>query len=281
MLCLALGVAGAATAGSFKTSDGVRLHYREEGASHANTVILVPGWTMPGWIWDGQVETLKDRYHVIAFDPRGQGESEVPEFGYARERRARDLSELIDHLDSGPVVLVGWSLGALEVLAHVATVGDGHVAGVVLVDNSIGEEPAPQPSGRRGGVPEALTAEARAGRRAAFVDGLFAHDPGPEYRARLTRDALRMRPDQEQGLLRFDVPRSYWREAVYSTGRPVLYVVRPRWQAQGEALVRTHADAELVVMEGAGHALFVDAPGRFNALLLDFLDRRAVWTAAS
>ena len=42
--------------------------------------------------------------------------------------------------------------------------------------------------------------------------------------------------------------------------------------AQGDNLVRTHADARMEVFENAGHALFVDEPERFNALLIDFLD---------
>jgi pimeloyl-ACP methyl ester carboxylesterase len=32
---------------------------------------------MPGWIFQHQIDALKDRFHVLALDPRGQGESEV------------------------------------------------------------------------------------------------------------------------------------------------------------------------------------------------------------
>ena len=44
-----------------------------------------------------------------------------------------------------PVLLVGWSLGVLDALAYVHTHGDAALAGLVLVDNSVGEEPAPVP----------------------------------------------------------------------------------------------------------------------------------------
>ena len=44
-----------------------------------------------------------------------------------------------------PVVVVGWSLGVLDTLAYVHTHGDALIAGLVLVDNSVGEEPAPVP----------------------------------------------------------------------------------------------------------------------------------------
>ena len=285
VLASATAVSGDAVAAaesrSFITSDGARLHYLEAGPTEARTVVFVPGWTMPAWIFEAQIDALSDRYHVLALDPRGQGESEVTRFGYTHERRGRDIGELIDHAAEGPVVLVGWSLGVLDGLAWVADGGVDRIAGLVLVDNSIGEEPAPAarpaPSRSAAPPPEPTPQERRA-RRAAFVASIFAHDPGTDYRARLTDQALRMTVENERRLLAYDVPREYWRAAVHSTDRPVLYVVRPRWRAQGETLVRTHPDASMTVFEGAGHALFVDEPERFNALLLDFLDHRVAGT---
>lgn len=286
VVAVATAVSGDAAAGaesrSFITSDGARLHYLEAGPSEAPTVVFVPGWTMPAWIFEPQIAALEDRFHVLALDPRGQGESEVARFGYTHERRGRDIGELIDHAASGPVVLVGWSLGVLDSLAWVAEAGDDRIAGLVLIDNSIGEEPAPVARAAAprstAPAPEPTPVERRA-RRAAFVASLFAHDPGADYRARLTDQALRMPVEDERRLLAYDVPREYWRAAVHSTDRPVLYVVRPRWRAQGENLVRTHADAAMTVFEDAGHALFLDEAERFNALLIDFLDRRAAGRA--
>lgn len=264
---------------SFITSDGARLHYLEAGPSGGRTVLFVPGWTMPAWIFQRQIDALSDRFHVLALDPRGQGESEVTRFGYTHERRGRDIGELIDHAAQGRVVLVGWSLGVLDSLAWVAQAGDDRIAGLVLIDNSIGEAPAPRAaSAARRSARSEPTPDQRRAMRAAFVSTLFARDPGAAYRARLTDQALRMTVEDERRLLTYDVPRAFWRAAVHSTDRPVLYVVRPRWRAQGDTLVRTHPDAMMAVFEDAGHALFVDEPERFNALLVDFLDHRTAGT---
>ena len=281
VLATATAVSGDAVAAaesrSFITSDGARLHYLEAGPSGAQTVVFVPGWTMPAWIFEHQIDALSDRFHVLALDPRGQGESEVTRFGYTHERRGRDIGELIEQAAQGRVVLVGWSLGVLDSLAYVADAGDDRIAGLVLIDNSIGEEPAPRAASiapRSAAPPPEPTPAERRARRAAFVASMFAHDPGPDYRARLTDQALRMTVEDERRLLAYDVPREVWRAAVHSTDRPVLYVVRPRWREQGENLIRTHADASMTVFEDAGHALFVDEPERFNALQTDFLDHR-------
>ena len=275
---LASGGAGqAADHLQFITSDGVRLSYLEAGREHGRTVVFVPGWTMPAWIFEAQIEALDDRYHVVAMDPRGQGESEVPAFGYAAERRGRDVAELIAAACSEDigrrVVVVGWSLGVLDALAMLRAEGDARVAGLVLIDNSIGEPPATAARARRRNHPAPVSEAERARRRAAFVAGMFAHDPGTDYRARLTADALRMSPEQEEALLAYDVPREAWREALHSTDRPVLYAIRPRWRAQGQALTAARPNARVEMFERAGHALFVDEAERFNRLLFDFLDQ--------
>src|SRR3954465_6988429 len=102
----------------FISSDGVRLHYLEAGPPTGHTIVFVPGWTMPAWIWGPQLQAFARRYHVVAFDPRGQGESDVPVTGYEPRRRGQDIAELIANLEPVPVVLVGWSLGVLDTLAY-------------------------------------------------------------------------------------------------------------------------------------------------------------------
>ena len=261
----------------FTTSDGVRLHYVEAGPADGRTVVFVPGWTMPGWIFDAQVAALSDRWRVLVLDPRGQGQSEVAPFGYTAERRGRDIAELVDHAaPSGRVVLAGWSLGVLEILSMIGDRGQDRIAGLILIDNSVGEgtPPAPRPAGAAG---PARPGD-RAAMRAAFVSGLFARDPGSDYRRRLTESALRMTLEDETRLRAYDVPRERWREILHGVDRPVLYVVRSRLREQAEALTAARTNVRAEIFETAGHALFVDEPERFNALTADFLSS-AEWGA--
>ncbi len=280
-VCLLAGAASAAAQDSigsrfFTASDGTRLHYLEAGAANADTIVLVPGWTMPAWIWQPQLDALSARYHVIAFDPRGQGQSEIAATGYEPDRRGRDIEDLIESQGVGqgsrPVLLVGWSLGVLDALSYVAQCGDSQIAGLVLVDNSIGEDPPPIPGPPRPRGPK----PPREAARAAFVKGMFHHQQSPDYLDRLTRASLQLPEPQARALLGYDRPRSYWRDAVYSTKKPVLYIIRPRWQGQAANLLARHPNAESVLFETAGHALFVDEPQRFNAVLTDFISRK-VW----
>ena len=265
--------AQAAESAYFSTSDGVRLHLIMAGPANAPVMVLVPGWTMPAWIFQAQIQEFSRRYRVVALDPRGQGDSEVAASGYDQSRRGQDIADLIARLGPRPVLLVGWSLGVLDSLAYVHQYGDQRLAGLVLVDNSVGEDPPPVPSRLPSARGPRLEREEQMRR---FVRGMFRSSPGEEYLAQLTATALRTPPDASAQLLNYGVPRSYWRDTVVSVQKPVLYVVRPRFAAQAANLEMHQPLAETALFANAGHALFVDEPARFNAVVQDFI-RRRVW----
>jgi len=54
------GVAQATKSGFFKTSDGVRIHYLEAGSGRP--IVFIPGWTMPAWIWQKQIDEFSKKY---------------------------------------------------------------------------------------------------------------------------------------------------------------------------------------------------------------------------
>ncbi len=258
---------------SFMTSDGVRLHYTDTGRGHV--IVLVPGWTMPGWIFDRQIQAFSRAYRVIAFDPRSQGDSEIAPSGHEPFRRGRDIAELLGQVGDPAPLLLGWSLGVLDVLSYVHQFGDARIAGLVLVDNSVGEEPAPV--AQRG--PRLRRPRRPASREAAmhaFVVSMFRTPQSLDYIDRLTETALRTPPEAAAALLNYQVPRSFWKEGVYATNKPVLYLVTPRLAGQADNLAAHHPGAESVVLQGVGHAMFVDDSNRFDGLVLDFV-RRRLW----
>jgi microsomal epoxide hydrolase len=230
---------------------------------------------MPAWIFGPQITAFASVCRVIAFDPRGQGDSEVPASGYTAARRGQDIAELLDAVRAPKVVLLGWSLGVLDSLAYVESHGAERLAALVLIDNSIGENPPPRP--------EAVPRRNRPSRRksypatmAAFVRGMF-HRPQPQaYLDRLTATCLITPESAARALLDYRVPRTVWRDAVYSAGVPILYCVRPGLAGQAANLARRDTQAEIVIFRDAGHALFVDDAPQFNAVLANFL-RERVW----
>src|SRR5580693_11286 len=128
--------------GFFKTSDGVRIHYLEAGSGRP--LVFIPGWTMPAWIWQKQIDEFSKRYHVIAVDPRSQGESDQPNYGHLPETRSRDYKELVDQLGLKRPVLIGWSMACGELVKYAEQFGTDNIGGLVLVDGFLADKPSPE-----------------------------------------------------------------------------------------------------------------------------------------
>jgi microsomal epoxide hydrolase len=260
----------------FLTGDGVRLHYTVQGPRESrpgqviHTIVFVPGLAMPGWIWTWQMAAFRAHNRVIAFDPRGQGDSEIAPGGYTAPRRGRDLADLLARLGPAPVLVVAWSLGVLDVLAYVHQFGDRRLAGLVLVDNSVGENPPPTWH-RASGPPLPYRVA-----MADFVRGMFHTRQPAGWLDRLVAASQRLPAADERALRSYDEPRSFWRVAVEDVRPPLLYVVRPWLAEQAANLAARRPGTEVALFPAAGHALFVDDPVRFDALLRGFI-RRRVW----
>ena len=79
-----------------------------------------------------EVKLLADHgYRAIAHDRRGHGRSSKTYSGNDMDTYARDLAELIEHLDLTNLVVIGHSTGGGEVVRYAAQHGVGRVAKVI------------------------------------------------------------------------------------------------------------------------------------------------------
>ena len=252
----------------FRTSDGVRLHYLEAGSGPP--LVFVPGWTMPAWIWERQLEHFASTHRVIALDPRGQGESEKPTHGYNAERRARDVCELLDHLDDEPAVVVGWSLGMQEVLVCAAEFGTENIRALVLVDHPV-EFDASNFVSRF----EVLQVDREAWTR-EFVEAIHRSAQPQEYLDALTEAALST-PTNAAAIMIANLiltgPTDL-RPVLESVDRPALFVASSLdWAvATAEEVRERWPGLRVEVIDKTSHALFVDQPEAFNRVLWQFLE---------
>ena len=255
---------------SFQTSDGVRLSFLETGAEHVAegtlAIAFITGWSMPASLWRKQLAELGQNYHALALDPRGQGESEIPAAGYTAERRATDINEFLRPLTR--ILLIGWSLGALESLQYVQMFGSDRLAGLALVDSSVGEEPAPAAGGG-----SAFVKELRRDRRKAlsqFIHAIFKTRQRDADLDKLIHGAQQMTLEDSIALLSYPFPRTHWKQIAHAFTKPLLYVVTPQFEAQAHNLQKNRPHTQIEVFANAGHALFVDEPDRFNGLIEKF-----------
>jgi len=89
------------------------VHYELRGTDTAGTVVLVHGFSIPGYIWDRNIDALIDAgYRVLRFDLYGRGYSARPDIDYDIDLFVEQLNELTSSLNiSTPFHLVGFSMG--------------------------------------------------------------------------------------------------------------------------------------------------------------------------
>lgn len=75
-------------------------------------VVYLHGITANWAVWQPILEMLASCSTGVAVSQRGHGLSDKPESGYSGADFAADTLALIEHLDMGPAVIVGHSLGA-------------------------------------------------------------------------------------------------------------------------------------------------------------------------
>lgn len=262
----------------FVASDGVRLSYQEAGPEAASPMVLVPGWMCPGWIWERQIEHFAVRHRVVVLDPRAQGESQKDAADLTPERRARDIRELIENCGLKEVTLVGWSMAVGEALSYVEQYGTGNLRGLVLVDGFLGGEPTKESLMGRIGWMNRLLSD-----RPAFLEGflgMFFRQPQPaEWLARLRRDIERTPAPAAFTLMMTAAGKNHL-PVLERIDRPVLYLHQPMLAGEGARLRERLSMAQVVSVNDAGHALFVDQPELFNRAVDTFLARASAPAAA-
>ena len=252
----------------FTTSDGVRIHYLEAGKGPA--IVFIPGWQMPGWIWEKQIAHFSAKYRVIALDPRSQGESGKPADGNYPERRARDYKELVDHRKLAPAVLVGWSMGVPEIMAYVDQFGANDLSGVVLVDGFVVVDDDVAKV-----FPMWLKSLEmdRKGFTDRFVHSMYKKPQPESYYERLTAAALKTPTNSAVTLGVGMIGRADWLPVFPKLAKtPVLYVVTNVLIKQLDPVRAALPQLQSEIFEDAGHALFVDEAERFNLVVERFLE---------
>jgi pimeloyl-ACP methyl ester carboxylesterase len=114
----------------------IRLHYLDWGNNGAPAVILLHGGGLNARTWDAVCLALRSRYHCLALDLRGHGDSEwSPEVDYSLDAHLADLEGFVAQLGLPRLAVVGHSLGAFIGLRY-AALNQQVLAGYVSVDAS-------------------------------------------------------------------------------------------------------------------------------------------------
>jgi non-heme chloroperoxidase len=253
----------------FKTSDGVRIHYVEAGGGRA--IVFIPGWTMPAWIWQKQIDEFSKKYRVIAVDPRSQGESDSPAYGHTPETRSRDYKELVDHLGLKQPVLVGWSMACGELVKYAEQFGTDNVGGLVLVDGFLADKISPEMFTGISGWMNQLQQD-RQKQADGFVRSMYKKPQTEDYIHRVIDASAQVPADTAVVLIYDMIAVKDFSTGLAKMNRPVMFAYQPESQPTADFLKSKLGDRlKLERFDGDGHALFVDDPEKFNHVLEEFI----------
>lgn len=280
--------------GGLTTGDGRTLAYRRVGSGPA----LVCHGGGPGFsaLYLGDLAGLDRELELVLLDPRGTGGSDRPADprAYSIDDYADDVEELREHLGLERINLLGHSHGGVVAIAYAARFPD-RVEKLILASTLARfaqDQVAAMEAGMEAKAGEPWYADARAALEAEQA-GAFETDE--ELGALALREfafyfARYGEPEQAYiESLRPDVPNAdallYFNTEIFATFdlRPQLAeITAPTLVVTGEEdfitgpvcadeLENGLRDGRKVLIPGAGHFIFVEAPEAFRAAVLEFL----------
>ena len=122
--------------------DGVNIFYREAGAADAPAVLLLHGFPTSSHMFRNLIAALADRYHVIAPDYPGYGQSDAPDranFAYTFDRFGELVGGLLDRLGVARYAMYVFDYGA-PVGWRLALKHPDRVTGLIVQNGNAYEE---------------------------------------------------------------------------------------------------------------------------------------------
>ncbi len=119
LLVALLQAATASPSNQFAKVNGVTLQYVDWGG-RGDVILLLPGLGDDVHRFDTFAPRFTDRFHVIGFSRRGQGESEKPASGYEPGTLVEDIRAFLDAMHVERVDIIGHSIAGVEMTVFAA-----------------------------------------------------------------------------------------------------------------------------------------------------------------
>jgi len=251
--------------------NGLDTYYQDEG--RGEPIVLLHGWGVSSQSLAGVASSLAAGFRVISVDLPGFGWSRAPADAWGTAQYADQVRRLLDELGLSRVALLGHSFGG-RVSIVLAAQHPARVSRLILVA-SAGVRPRPRLTVRAKVAATKLVrrvltlpGSGRLGERILrrWEDRVGSRD----YRAAGAMRPTLVRVVNEDLVPMFSMIQAptllLWGDQDLEVGRPAIEMMAGRIRG-----------AHLVVLPGAGHFPFQDAPEEFQRHLTEFLRGEARW----
>jgi 3-oxoadipate enol-lactonase len=259
--------------------NGIDLYFELHGQGDRPVLVLNNGIIMnaaSSWIF--QTKTLARHYRVLQYDCRGQGQADHPQQAYSMELHADDLAGLLTALEIEKAHIAGISYGGEVAQAFVLKYPQ-RVESLMLADTVSEVRPALRI------IVQSWLDAAREGNAQAFFDAtvpwnfsaqFIAANPGLLKDARKRYDALDFQAIVRLCECFLEVN---FTDQLGDIKVPTCIMVGEQDHLKGPeyaAVLKDHIEqAELHILQGAGHASCWERPEEFNSVILGFLAKHS------
>jgi len=265
----------------FVTVSGMRIHYLDWGSPEKPPLIMLHGIGRVAHTFDHIAPHFASKYHVMAIDMRGHGDSGWDPMGaYLVEDYVKDIEGLADQLRLRNIVIWGNSTGG-----RVAQVFAGLHPDVVaaVISEDVGPE---RPSQLADNVARQLKQEDATGWATEEELLVQLKSSYPRTSEEILRSyshyGTKKRADgrviwkRDPAIANGFVPTELWR-FVRQIKPPIIYILGGRSTvvpaATQEELKKALPQAEIAIIPGAGHYPSEESPAEFLAVVDKFLSR--------
>jgi non-heme chloroperoxidase len=260
----------------------VRLAYVEQGEPSGVPMLMLHGITDSWRSFEPVLPRLPASVHLFALSLRGHGDSDRPASGYQPDELAADVAAFMDVLGIGPAVIVGHSMGSY-IAQRFAIDYPERTSNLVLMGSFL------RLQSFQGAVQfweddlSRLTDPIDPAFALAFQESTLAQPIPQAFLDTVVQESLKVPARIWQaawkGLMEADHSGeigSITAPTLIAWGDQDAYFLR----TDQEALAAAIKDAQLLIYEGAGHALHWEEPERFAADLMAFVDGHASASAS-
>ena len=262
--------------------NGLRLHYLAWGNARLPPLLFLHGFAQQAHSWDFAALALRHRFHCIALDLRGHGDSAWSPGGeYGLDLYVSDVKAFVNGLRLQSLAVCGLSMGGRTAYSFTGQT-PGAVRALIVAEAA----PESLEAGRR--TVSDFTASAEFDDFEQAVARVLAYNPRrtPDQVRGSLKNSVRQRPDGKwtwkwdpalryaRSLTPYD-PLPQW-EALSKVRCPALFVIGAQSDMISAHTVQRMLAAvpgsRSVTIEKAGHLVAGDNPAAFNAAVLTFLE---------
>lgn len=258
------------------TINDLFISYSDDGNENNPVVIFIHAFPLNKSMWSSQIEALRSKYRVIAYDVRGFGNSEAGVEELTIDLFASDLKHFLDELGLEKVILCGLSMGGYIALRAVERFPEKFDA-LVLCDTQCAAD-SPEAKEKRMKTIDAIRRDGLERYGDDLIKGFFF----PGTLDAKSREIIEVRRTIESNskdvlcnTLMALADRSETCTGLKNIEVPVLILVGsedPVTPPSSAELIQSQiAGSTLRRVENSAHLSNLDNPTDFNKYLIDFL----------